>query len=272
PCAFPGSAYAANLKELYTNISTRDVLKLRGYVPALTSDAMADTQPLRRMLARHVARAMLDAIAAEYVKGRELWIATTNLDSRERYIWNLTRIAANRHPKALDAKTSRANTRRSSAAHSEALSRGDPNAAGGPSSSASGRPGITADRQVLEDSRGPRRIESPGTRGRHRADLVRRMPGPRRVSGDRGEGARQGQPRTGVARGHGDDLRQQARRRSDRLLHRGAGQRGRGHGGTGRGGGGADSDGACDAPSNPTTRHLRAEARRVPRANIDLAH
>jgi predicted acylesterase/phospholipase RssA len=102
PFAFLGSAYDAKLKELYTNISTRDVLKLRGYVAALTSDAMADTQPLRRMLARHVDRAMLDAIAAEYVKGRELWIATTNLDSRERYIWNLTRIAASRHPKALD--------------------------------------------------------------------------------------------------------------------------------------------------------------------------
>jgi hypothetical protein len=34
------------------------------------------------MLARHVDRAMLDAIAAEYVKGRELWNATTNLVSR----------------------------------------------------------------------------------------------------------------------------------------------------------------------------------------------
>jgi predicted acylesterase/phospholipase RssA len=102
PFAFLGSAYDARLKELFTNISARDVLKLRGYVAALTSDAMADTQPLRRMLARHVDRAMLDAIAVEYVKGRELWIATTNLDSRERYIWNLTRIAATQHPKALD--------------------------------------------------------------------------------------------------------------------------------------------------------------------------
>src|SRR4029453_7617134 len=30
------------------------------------------------------------------------WIATTNLDSRVRYIWNMTRIAATRHPRALD--------------------------------------------------------------------------------------------------------------------------------------------------------------------------
>jgi predicted acylesterase/phospholipase RssA len=102
PFAFLGPAYDAKLRELYTNISAKDILKLRTYVAALTSDAMADTQPLRRMLARHVDRAMLDAIAAEYVKGRELWIATTNLDSRQRYIWNLTRIATSQHPKALD--------------------------------------------------------------------------------------------------------------------------------------------------------------------------
>ncbi len=102
PFAFLGPAYDAQLRELYTNISSKDILKFRSYLAALTSDAMADTRPLRRMLGRHVDRAMLDAIAAEHVKGRELWIATTNLDSRERYIWNLTRVAASRHPKALD--------------------------------------------------------------------------------------------------------------------------------------------------------------------------
>jgi predicted acylesterase/phospholipase RssA len=63
---------------------------------------MADTLPLRNVLRKHVDQALLDAIAAEYTKGRELWIATTNLDSRVRYIWNMTRIAATRHPRALD--------------------------------------------------------------------------------------------------------------------------------------------------------------------------
>ena len=61
-----------------------------------------------------------------------------------------------RPPQRGHAKTSRAKTRRSSAAHIEALSRGDPNAPGdgaargpaavGPSSTASGPPGMTADR------------------------------------------------------------------------------------------------------------------------------
>jgi predicted acylesterase/phospholipase RssA len=102
PFAFLGPAYDAKLRELYTNISSRDILKLRNVLAAFTSDAMADTRPLRAMLRRHVDRAMLDAIAAEYGKGRELWIATTDLDRRVRYIWNMTRVAASRHPDALD--------------------------------------------------------------------------------------------------------------------------------------------------------------------------
>ncbi len=80
PFAFLGSAYDAKLKALYTNISSKDVLKLRGYLAGLTSDAMADTQPLRAMLRRHVDRAFLDAIAVEYAKGRELWIAPDAMD------------------------------------------------------------------------------------------------------------------------------------------------------------------------------------------------
>jgi predicted acylesterase/phospholipase RssA len=45
---------------------------------------------------------MLDAIAREYEKGRLLLVATTDLDSRQAVLWNLTKIAASGHPKALD--------------------------------------------------------------------------------------------------------------------------------------------------------------------------
>jgi hypothetical protein len=45
---------------------------------------------------------MLDAIAAEYAKGRVLLIGTTNLDARRPVIWNIGQIAASGHPEALD--------------------------------------------------------------------------------------------------------------------------------------------------------------------------
>jgi hypothetical protein len=45
---------------------------------------------------------MLDKIAREYLKGRTLLIATTNLDARVPVIWNITEIAAGRRPDALE--------------------------------------------------------------------------------------------------------------------------------------------------------------------------
>ena len=45
---------------------------------------------------------LLDAIAIEYEKGRLLLVATVDLDSRQAVLWNMTKIAASRDPKALD--------------------------------------------------------------------------------------------------------------------------------------------------------------------------
>jgi predicted acylesterase/phospholipase RssA len=100
PFAFLGPAYDGHLKAFFTTTSAHDVLETRSLLKGLTSDAMADTAPLRRLIERHMDRALLDAIAAEYANGRELWIGTTNLDSMQRYIWNMTRIAASKDPKA----------------------------------------------------------------------------------------------------------------------------------------------------------------------------
>ena len=47
-------------------------------------------------------RALLDEIAAEYEEGRLLLVATTDLDSRQAIIWNMTKIASSRDPRALD--------------------------------------------------------------------------------------------------------------------------------------------------------------------------
>lgn len=77
-------------------------MEARSFMAALTSDAMADTGPLRALLRKSVNRAFLDAIAVEYAKGRELWIATTDLDKQQRYIWNLTVLATSKDPRALD--------------------------------------------------------------------------------------------------------------------------------------------------------------------------
>jgi len=101
PFAFAGPAYDAKLKEVYTTISAKDIAEPRSMLSALTGDAMADNAPLSKLIAKYVDQALLDTIAAEYAKGRLLLVGTTDLDARRGIIWNLTKIAASRDPKAL---------------------------------------------------------------------------------------------------------------------------------------------------------------------------
>ena len=102
PFAFAGPAYDATLKEVYTTISAKDIAEPRSMLSALTGDAMADNAPLSKLVAKYVDQALLDTIAAEYAKGRLLLVGTTDLDARRGIIWNLTKIAASRDPKALE--------------------------------------------------------------------------------------------------------------------------------------------------------------------------
>jgi predicted acylesterase/phospholipase RssA len=102
PFAFLGPDYDAKLKEVYTTISGRDVLDTRWFTAALFGDALSDNAPLHKTVARFVDQAMLDAIAAEYAKGRLLIIGTTNLDARRPVVWNIGQLAASGNPKALE--------------------------------------------------------------------------------------------------------------------------------------------------------------------------
>jgi hypothetical protein len=101
PFAFLGPAYDPDLKAVYTTISQRDVFKPRGLLQGILGDAFSDTTPLATMLARYVDQRLLDAVAAEYQKGRLLLIGTSNLDTQESVIWNMTAIAASKDPRAL---------------------------------------------------------------------------------------------------------------------------------------------------------------------------
>jgi hypothetical protein len=102
PFAFLGPQYDSYLKQFYTTTTSEDILKARSLIKGWSSDALADSEPLRQLIRKHVNRELLDAIAAEYRKGRELWICTTNLDSLHRYIWNMTRIATSPDPAAVE--------------------------------------------------------------------------------------------------------------------------------------------------------------------------
>ena len=102
PFAFLGPAYDAQLREVYTTMTPDRVFRQRGYPAALFDDAMADTTPLAKLIAKYANQDLLDAIANEYRKGRLLLIGTTNLDAQRPVIWNIGAIAASGRPGALD--------------------------------------------------------------------------------------------------------------------------------------------------------------------------
>ena len=102
PFAFLGPKYDYVLERVYTTSSQADIFKKRGLIKGVTSDAMADSQPLANLIASYATRELLDEIAAEYAKGRILLVGTANLDSLEPVVWNMTAIAASQDPNALE--------------------------------------------------------------------------------------------------------------------------------------------------------------------------
>ena len=103
PLAFLGPKYDDKLKEAYTTISTEDVAKAQ-VLPALLGkvSGLADTAPLKKLIARFLTQQMLDEIAVESRKGRVLLIGTTNLESQRPIIWDIGAIAESGHPQALE--------------------------------------------------------------------------------------------------------------------------------------------------------------------------
>lgn len=101
PFAFLGREYDPVLREVYTTISTSSILKKRWILSGILSDALADNQPLWKLMRQHVNQELLDAIAAEYEKGRMLLIGTVNLDARRPVVWDIGAIAASNRPEAL---------------------------------------------------------------------------------------------------------------------------------------------------------------------------
>ncbi len=102
PFAFLGPGYDDQLKEIYTQYSTKDLLKSRSWWRILGGDAITSTKPLQALLKKYIDEAMLTAIAEEHRKGRRLIIGTTNLDAIRPVNWDIGRIAASGHPGSME--------------------------------------------------------------------------------------------------------------------------------------------------------------------------
>jgi predicted acylesterase/phospholipase RssA len=102
PFAFLGPDYDPQLTEVFTPARAADIVQVRRVLSVLLlSPWIADSAPLFSLIERHADERMLEAIAAEYRRGRLLLIGTTNLDQMRPVIWNIGAIADSGHPAAL---------------------------------------------------------------------------------------------------------------------------------------------------------------------------
>ncbi len=89
PFAFLGARYDDALKAAYTKITAADIFEVGS-----TGESFVDSWPLKDLIAKQITPQMLSDIAAEYNKGRRLFVVTTDLDAQRSVVWNMGAIAA----------------------------------------------------------------------------------------------------------------------------------------------------------------------------------
>lgn len=102
PFAFLGPNYDTQMREIWTEYETKELITAQVLPGLLGGDALADTKPLRKLIAKYVDKAFLSQIAAEYRKGRILSVGTTNLDAKRPVVWNMGEIAIHGTNEALE--------------------------------------------------------------------------------------------------------------------------------------------------------------------------
>jgi predicted acylesterase/phospholipase RssA len=94
PMAFLGKEYDSTLEEMYTTISTKDVIKKRSGLAQLTGNSMVNSRPLEQHLEKYYDDTILGKIALAHMQGRRLYVGTTLLDFQRLVLWDLGAIAA----------------------------------------------------------------------------------------------------------------------------------------------------------------------------------
>jgi len=84
----------AHLEEMYTQVTKKDIYRDRSiFSLAFGADSLADTAPLRVLIAKHITAKTLERVAAAYDDNRLLVVGTTNVDYGQTWVWNMSLIA-----------------------------------------------------------------------------------------------------------------------------------------------------------------------------------
>jgi len=103
PFAFLGADYDQILKQVYTSVSTKDIVKFRPLSFTRRGlDSLADSSPLQGLIEKYVTEDVIRSVALAHQTGRRLYIGTTDLDASRLVIWNMGIVAASDRPDAFD--------------------------------------------------------------------------------------------------------------------------------------------------------------------------
>lgn len=90
------------LKEIFTGITRSDVYRTGGIGHLLAGgNSWEITKPLEGLIARYITPEVLARVAAEYDRGRRLFVGTTNLDYGQLWMWDLAGMAKQGGPSSL---------------------------------------------------------------------------------------------------------------------------------------------------------------------------
>src|SRR5207248_4738421 len=97
--AFLGPSRDADLRRVYTTVTSKDVFEeRRPEVAGVLGESLADSKPLERLINSVADERLLAEVAAEHAKGRRLYVGTTHLDSRRLIVWDMGAIATRGGP------------------------------------------------------------------------------------------------------------------------------------------------------------------------------
>ncbi len=91
------------LEEIFTHVQQSDIYRERWILNLFFgANSFYDTAPLQRLLDKYITEDVLKRVAAAYNVNRRLLVGTTYLDYHQNWVWNLTLIAKENRPGALE--------------------------------------------------------------------------------------------------------------------------------------------------------------------------
>ena len=91
---FSGKEYEDRLAELFTSISTKDVVRQNGVFSILFGNSVNSSALFAKKIDNIVDENLMTKIALEHAKGRRLYVGTSDLDAQEFVIWDMGALAS----------------------------------------------------------------------------------------------------------------------------------------------------------------------------------